>query len=165
MSIFISRWKNCNLHYCLFQINEKKPSIVDFFFFHVVPKSYRTVTSVYRATPYIYIYIYTVHTVYIYIQYTLYIVYYIVRHCCIKTCILGMVDVYVGVNYYVWVFTKPIHLEIGTVFLVDKFYIVFKCIFVYLFLKMENHVHPLSRSIKLCMYILIWPLTVHSSFL
>ncbi len=25
--------KICNLHYCLFKINEKKPSLVDFFFF------------------------------------------------------------------------------------------------------------------------------------
>ncbi len=40
-----------NLHYCLFKINEKKPSIVDFFFFHVVPKSYRTVTREPRYVP------------------------------------------------------------------------------------------------------------------
>ncbi len=54
--------KKCNLHYCLFKINEKKPSIVDFFFFPFVPKSYRTVTPepryvtnrVYHATPNIY---------------------------------------------------------------------------------------------------------------
>lgn len=47
-----------------------------------------------------------------------------------------MLDVYVGVNYYVRVFMKPIHLEIGTgfffgFFLVDQFYIVFKCIFIF----------------------------------
>ncbi len=43
--------KNCNLHYCLFKINEKKPCIVDFFFFPVVPKSYRTVTPEPRYVP------------------------------------------------------------------------------------------------------------------
>ncbi len=33
-SFFTSRWIFFfNLHYCLFKINEKKPSIVDFFFF------------------------------------------------------------------------------------------------------------------------------------
>ncbi len=40
-----------NLHYCLFKINEKKPSIEDFFFFSVVPKSYGTVTPETRYVP------------------------------------------------------------------------------------------------------------------
>ncbi len=52
-SIFTSRWEFFfNLHYCLFKINEKRLSIVDFlFFFPVVLKSYRTVTPEPRYVP------------------------------------------------------------------------------------------------------------------
>ncbi len=35
-SIFTSRWIFFYLHYCLFKINEKKPRIVDFFFFFML---------------------------------------------------------------------------------------------------------------------------------
>ncbi len=66
------------MQYCLFKINEKNPSIVDFLFFSVVPKSYQTVTPEPRYVPnrdicvprHPGIYIYTLCATYTYI-YTL----------------------------------------------------------------------------------------------
>ncbi len=93
---------------CLFKINEKKPSIVDFFcFFSVVLKSYRTVTpnrgtyrtvtSVYRATPNIHIYMYIYICMYICVcVYTVYIYIYI----------------YIYYNIYIYIYTVYIYIYI-----------------------------------------------------